>query len=231
MPRKKRFPFRVNRSSSRAVTWSGKRDSNPRHQAWEACTLPTELFPQAASDLLRSSHGVNDLTPELCAICPPPAPRARPSKKPGGLRSANTLRVGADRLGLARREKTTARVGIRSTRAAGTRPQSEGSLMRIEPADGPPPKPNASVSAHLVVYPSARFRPQVTRAPERTRPSDARTLQPLRRRPLRTSATGTLHDFYLLRQCRHPGGGGNACARTSPCAYARRHGECFRTGL
>ena len=24
---------------------SGKRDSNPRHQAWEACTLPTELFP------------------------------------------------------------------------------------------------------------------------------------------------------------------------------------------
>jgi hypothetical protein len=25
--------------------WSGKRGSNPRHQAWEACTLPTELFP------------------------------------------------------------------------------------------------------------------------------------------------------------------------------------------
>jgi hypothetical protein len=27
------------------VTYSGKRGSNPRHQAWEACTLPTELFP------------------------------------------------------------------------------------------------------------------------------------------------------------------------------------------
>src|SRR6185295_2269867 len=25
--------------------WSGQRDSNPRHQAWEACTLPTELCP------------------------------------------------------------------------------------------------------------------------------------------------------------------------------------------
>jgi hypothetical protein len=27
------------------IFWSGKRGSNPRHQAWEACTLPTELFP------------------------------------------------------------------------------------------------------------------------------------------------------------------------------------------
>ncbi len=26
--------------------WSGKRDSNPRPQAWKACALPTELFPQ-----------------------------------------------------------------------------------------------------------------------------------------------------------------------------------------
>ena len=26
-------------------SWSGRRDSNPRHQAWEACTLPTELRP------------------------------------------------------------------------------------------------------------------------------------------------------------------------------------------
>ena len=25
--------------------WSGQRGSNPRHQAWEACTLPTELCP------------------------------------------------------------------------------------------------------------------------------------------------------------------------------------------
>ena len=30
-------------------TWwillSGKRDSNPRHQPWQGCALPTELFP------------------------------------------------------------------------------------------------------------------------------------------------------------------------------------------
>jgi hypothetical protein len=26
--------------------WSGQRGSNPRHQAWEACTLPTELCPR-----------------------------------------------------------------------------------------------------------------------------------------------------------------------------------------
>ena len=27
------------------ILWSGKRDSNPRLQAWEACALPAELFP------------------------------------------------------------------------------------------------------------------------------------------------------------------------------------------
>ena len=26
--------------------WSGRRDSDPRHPAWEADTLPTELRPQ-----------------------------------------------------------------------------------------------------------------------------------------------------------------------------------------
>src|SRR6185295_14628001 len=29
----------------RKTKWSGQRDSNPRHQAWEACTLPAELCP------------------------------------------------------------------------------------------------------------------------------------------------------------------------------------------
>ena len=28
-----------------SLRWSGRRDSNPRPQAWEACTLPTELRP------------------------------------------------------------------------------------------------------------------------------------------------------------------------------------------
>src|SRR5690606_30176549 len=27
--------------------WSGRRDSNPRHSAWEADALPTELLPHA----------------------------------------------------------------------------------------------------------------------------------------------------------------------------------------
>ena len=26
--------------------WSGKRGSNSRHQPWQGCTLPTELFPR-----------------------------------------------------------------------------------------------------------------------------------------------------------------------------------------
>ena len=30
---------------SSGSSWSGRRGSNPRHQAWEACTLPAELRP------------------------------------------------------------------------------------------------------------------------------------------------------------------------------------------
>src|SRR3972149_5244780 len=33
------------------IFWSGKRDSNPRHSAWKADALPTELFPQIFSAL------------------------------------------------------------------------------------------------------------------------------------------------------------------------------------
>ena len=40
-PRVKRHPACVSRGGS----WSGRRDSNPRHSAWEADTLPTELLP------------------------------------------------------------------------------------------------------------------------------------------------------------------------------------------
>jgi hypothetical protein len=32
--------------------WSGRRDSNPRHSAWEADTLPTELLPLGRMDSL-----------------------------------------------------------------------------------------------------------------------------------------------------------------------------------
>src|SRR6185312_5169772 len=30
---------------SGAKGWSGRRDSNPRHQPWQGCTLPAELLP------------------------------------------------------------------------------------------------------------------------------------------------------------------------------------------
>ena len=35
--------------------WSGRRDSNPRHSAWEADTLPTELLPPGACSA--AAHG------------------------------------------------------------------------------------------------------------------------------------------------------------------------------
>ena len=35
-------------------SWSGQRGSNPRHQAWEACTLPAELCPP-------ESFGINNI--------------------------------------------------------------------------------------------------------------------------------------------------------------------------
>ena len=39
------------RQPSRPRGWSGQRDSNPRHQAWEACTLPAELCPLNAQQV------------------------------------------------------------------------------------------------------------------------------------------------------------------------------------
>jgi hypothetical protein len=43
---------------------SGKRDSNPRHQPWQGCALPTELFPHwrfdpgfQQSELIQCVHG------------------------------------------------------------------------------------------------------------------------------------------------------------------------------
>jgi hypothetical protein len=32
--------------------WSGRRDSNPRHSAWEADTLPAELLPLGAERVI-----------------------------------------------------------------------------------------------------------------------------------------------------------------------------------
>jgi hypothetical protein len=39
--------------------WSGKRGSNPRPQAWEACALPTELFPHGLHAMRKIDTVVN----------------------------------------------------------------------------------------------------------------------------------------------------------------------------
>jgi hypothetical protein len=44
-------PVGLLRQPSRPRGWSGQRDSNPRHQAWEACTLPAELCPLNAQQV------------------------------------------------------------------------------------------------------------------------------------------------------------------------------------
>src|SRR5688500_15251040 len=48
--------------------WSGKPDSNRRHQPWQGCTLPTELFPlnetrTVVSDLFTVKRRAGPLTP------------------------------------------------------------------------------------------------------------------------------------------------------------------------
>ena len=49
---------------------SGKRDSNPRHQPWQGCALPTELFPHLDEESLtlippsRKKHGTSQRDPQ-----------------------------------------------------------------------------------------------------------------------------------------------------------------------
>ena len=41
---------------------SGKRDSDPRHQPWQGCALPTELFPQKISEEEETRTPTSQLT-------------------------------------------------------------------------------------------------------------------------------------------------------------------------
>jgi hypothetical protein len=41
----------------RSSNWSGQRDSNSRHQAWEACTLPAELCPLLENVKILQKYG------------------------------------------------------------------------------------------------------------------------------------------------------------------------------
>ena len=46
---------------------SGKRDSNPRHQPWQGCALPTELFPQWVTEIYqKTSVEARNLFPSPC---------------------------------------------------------------------------------------------------------------------------------------------------------------------
>src|ERR1035437_8410931 len=56
--------------------WSGRRDSNPRHSAWEADTLPTELLPLGSGGILASDarrrNGAPDVTTTPARLWYPP---------------------------------------------------------------------------------------------------------------------------------------------------------------
>jgi hypothetical protein len=49
--------LRTPRTSCPRGAWSGRRDSNPRHSAWEADALPTELLPRMAASAAWSGPG------------------------------------------------------------------------------------------------------------------------------------------------------------------------------
>src|SRR5215213_3503758 len=90
------------RSIEAPLSESGRRGSNPRHQAWKACALPTELLPRTLLDLpehgggrIRTFEGVSrqiySLLPLAAWVPHPrftPAPTAGSARLHGLLRSA-----------------------------------------------------------------------------------------------------------------------------------------------
>ena len=75
------------RQPSRPRGWSGQRDSNPRHQAWEACTLPAELCPLNAQQvfLINSCRNVKAFPASgLNCRSEPPAEAPARSQSPCG---------------------------------------------------------------------------------------------------------------------------------------------------
>ena len=50
------------------VSWSGRRDSNPRHRPWQGRTLPTELLPLANPQ--HSTHAAPRKPPPTSKLCP-----------------------------------------------------------------------------------------------------------------------------------------------------------------
>ena len=71
----KRRPVEIASQSCRPAK-SGRRGSNPRHQAWKACALPAELLPQSESDPYQRDVVHPPSVICLCrspAVCRPPS--------------------------------------------------------------------------------------------------------------------------------------------------------------
>src|SRR5687768_12795092 len=47
---------------------SGRRDSNPRHQPWQGCTLPTELLPQLVKTAFAAAIGCHSVSGGINAV-------------------------------------------------------------------------------------------------------------------------------------------------------------------
>src|SRR5215472_2585016 len=66
--------------TGREALWSGRRDSNPRHQPWQGCTLPAELLPRwLRSQLSRFTGRVSNESGK-----PHPGASLRKSHNPAG---------------------------------------------------------------------------------------------------------------------------------------------------
>ena len=50
---------RATTAPPRNLYWSGRRDSNPRHSAWKADALPTELLPHGGEGRIRTYEGIS----------------------------------------------------------------------------------------------------------------------------------------------------------------------------
>ena len=186
--------------------WSGTRGSNPRHPAWEAGTLPTELVPQigplsnpqralrqSASRTSRPARReINNGPGALCGAPGPPV-LAHVLVSGGALASI------AQNWGFIHASRDVA-----PCRAPGFCSDREGTCDR-------PPVVRVTLSTRPV---AARRRSTcgVSRGADRA----------LRHKPLRTRATGTLHDDYPPPAA--PALGGRRAEGT------RRRSECFRIG-
>src|ERR1700692_4528055 len=78
--------------------WSGRRDSNPRHQPWQGCTLPAELLPHCYRFLVVAAREQNFIVARRERNCQmkPPYRAAAASLDQRAVYQNVTLSVGRD---------------------------------------------------------------------------------------------------------------------------------------